>query len=145
MKLTVCMAETQNFPENSESCWIVRAPSCRVLLYLLATLLSSGVYGELVSWIAQSLLHKSWNSFLIYSPPLSILILFTVSFFCLDNHAMYQLTDSEIVHSLFLRKSILANLALYSSQVMSDIFWIVIRFFEWIMCLFSKWEIDTLG
>jgi hypothetical protein len=65
-----------------------------------------------------SLLHISANSFPIYSPPLSVLTLLTLAFFCLSSHAMYLLNDSDTVwHSLSLMKSMLAYLVFKSIQI----------------------------
>ena len=118
MKFTVWIAKTQNLPERFASCHTVRAPSYRVLLCLSAIPLCSGVYGGVVSWIIPSHLHMSWNSFPIYSPPLSVCTLFTLVFFCLDIMDMYHLNESDtVVHSLSLRKSMLAYLDFTSIQV----------------------------
>ena len=119
MKLMVCMADTQNFLGRSASCCKVRAPSWSVLLCLSAVPLCSGVYGEVVSCMMPSLLHISVNSFPVYSPLLSVRILFMLAFFWQSNQAIYLLKDSDTVsHSLFLRNSMLVNRVLRSIHVM---------------------------
>ena len=80
-KLTVCMADTQNFLGRSASYCKVSAPSCSFLLCLAAMPLCSGVYSEVVSCMIPSLPHICANSFPVYSPRLSVRIFFTSAFF----------------------------------------------------------------
>ena len=97
--------------------------SCSIQFYHSAMPLCSGVWGEVVSWIIPSLLQMLLYSCPVYSPPLSVWTLLTVSFFCQRSQAMYLLKDSVTVwHSLFLRKSTLAKWLVKSSHVIKYLY-----------------------
>ena len=107
-KFIMCIVDTQNQFDSSALCCRVRGPSFKILLYLLVTELCSGVYGEVVLWIIPCSQHMFSNLFPVYCPPLFVLILFTSIFFCFFIHELYVLNEFvTVVHSLFLRKSIL--------------------------------------
>src|SRR3979490_2573003 len=69
------------------------------------------------------LAYISWNSFPVYSPPLSVLIFLIWTCFCHSTHTVYFLKESVMVlHSLFLRKSRVVNLDLQSIQVIKYLY-----------------------
>ena len=68
-------------------------------------------------------LHIFLNSFLMYSPPLSVLTFLTSVFFCLWIQAIYFLNDSVMVaDSLFFRKSMLVYCVFRSIHVMKYLY-----------------------